>query len=302
VRAPPPLLSHVALSAFTFVWGANFVLAAVALREVTPIVFSVSRFAFAALLLFPLIFRRTRREGAPRPRPRPAQLARLVAVAVLGAALAPWLGIEGLARSTAGRAALYPAMAPAISALVGRAMGHETLSATNAGGLLLVGLGSVALAADRIGGGGDVTGDLLLGAAVVAAVAELHLIKALATAWGPATATAWRTTLGTALYALVALPFLLATPWGSLSSWTWVAIVLGGTIGVGLGSWVKVAASEILGPTRVIVYGNLVPLTTALLGALALHQYPSAFEGLAGLFVVAGAFLVQRRDRTAAGT
>lgn len=298
------LLFHLLLGIFTFLWGANFVLAAVALSELSPLAFSVSRFAAAALVLVPVAWwvRRpasARGEAAPRPsRPRRRDVPRLLAVAVLGAVVAPWLGIEGLALTGPGRAALYPAMAPAISVLVGRAMGHETLSRGNLAGIALVAGGSIALAADRLGGGGAWLGDLLLALAVVAAVAELHLIKALAQRYGAGAATAWRTALGTLIYAGVASPALAAAPFGSLTGWTWVAILVGGTVGVGLGGWVKVAAGGEIGPTRVIVYGNLVPLTTWLLGALFLGDTPRPGEAVASVLVVAGALLVQIRRAT----
>ncbi len=294
--APRPAVLHALLGSFTFLWGANFVLAAMALTELSPLVFSVSRFAAAALVLVPVAWWRPRGDGAPPPRaPAKRDLPRLLVVALLGAVLAPWLGIEGLALTGPGRAALYPAMAPAISVLVGRAMGHERLSRGNLVGIALVAVGSLALGADRLRAGGAWLGDVLLALAVLAAVAELHLIERLAARYGAGAATAWRTGLGTVLYALIASPALVAAPWIELGAWTWVAILAGGVLGVGLGSWVKVAASRVLGPTRVIVYGNLVPLTTWLLGALFVGDVPRLGEALASVLVVLGAFFVQRR-------
>lgn len=293
------LVFHALLGLFTFLWGANFVLAAMALAELSPLTFSVSRFAAAALVLVP-VTRWARRPASREARDRRlarGDVPRLVAVAVLGAVIAPWLGIEGLALTSPGRAALYPAMAPAISVLIGRFMKHETLSRPNLVGIALVAGGSLALAADRLRGGGAWLGDALLALAVVAAVAELHLIQRLSEHYGAGRATAWRTALGTLIYALVASPALVAAPWTGLSGWTWVAILAGGMIGVGLGSWVKVAAGRELGPTRVIVYGNLVPLTTWLLGAVFLAERPSAAEGAASALVIAGALLVQLRRR-----
>lgn len=298
---PRAVVFHALLALFTFLWGANFVLAAKALSELSPLSFSVSRFAAAALVLVPV----TRLARRPKRRAEPAKLARrdvprLLLVAVLGAVVAPWLGIEGLALTGPGRAALYPAMAPAVSVLVGRFMKHERLCRANLLGIALVAGGSLALAADRLRGGGEWLGDLLLALAVLAAVAELHLIKALGDHYGAGRATAWRTALGTALYALVAAPALLAAPWAGLGAWTWIAILAGGMIGVGLGSWVKVAAGSVIGPTRVIVYGNLVPLTTWLLGALFLGDRPSVAEGIASVLVIGGALLVQWRRARAA--
>ena len=49
-----PLADHLALSVFTVVWGANFLLAELALRQLSPVGFSVSRFVVATVALFAL--------------------------------------------------------------------------------------------------------------------------------------------------------------------------------------------------------------------------------------------------------
>jgi drug/metabolite transporter (DMT)-like permease len=105
-----------------------------------------------------------------------------------------------------------------------------------------------------------------------------------------------RTVLGGSLYLLLASPSLMQQTWFSLGSWTWIAIIAGGAIGVGVGQWVKVRALEALGPTRVVLYGNLVPPATLFLAWVALGSEPSQLEILAGALILFGAMLLQVGD------
>lgn len=292
---------HSLLTLFTLLWGGNFVLAEVALREMTPIAFSVARFVLGALALVALLGfqgygqgRRQRCSLARRDWPR------LLLVAVLGAALAPWLGIEGLHLTHAGRASLWLALGPVVSAGVGMWLGTERIGAKGRLGLLLAALGTVGLALDGLRADqGYWLGDALLLLAVALVALELHLIKPLALRYGATPVVTARTVLGGTLYLLAATPVLVQQPWLTLSGWTWVAIVVGGTIGVGMGQWVKVRALRRLGPTRVVLYGNLVPLAALLLAWLTLGTVPSLLELASGGTIILGALLLHVLDAAA---
>jgi drug/metabolite transporter (DMT)-like permease len=295
---------------FVFLWGGNFVLAEVALREMAPISFSVSRFLVGGAAMIGLLYaqravRARRRGDAVRlfPRIDRSDWPRLLLVAVLGATLAPWLGIEGLGLTHGARASLWLALGPVLSTGIGFVLRTEEIGRTGYVGVVLAGLGTFALAIDGVRPEqGYWLGDLLLLGALLAAVAELHLIKPLASKYGATSMVAARTTLGGLLYLLIASPSLVGEPWGSLGLWTWIAILAGGAIGVGVGQWVKVRALRTLGPTRVVLYGNLVPLAALLIAWLAIGTIPSILEGAAGALIVVGSILLQVLDRSATGT
>ena len=295
-----PWPHHALLVIFTMIWGANFVLAEVALFDMTPIAFSVSRFALGGLGLAFILYIQNggarRRAGGHRAFPKVARrhMPRLVLVSVLGATLAPWFGIEGLALTYAGRAALWLALAPAFSAVVGYLVGNERLGALGKLGILLAALGTVGLAADGLNPDrGYWFGDLLLIAAMALAVLELHLIQPLAERYGAAPIVTLRTLVGGFLYAAIASPALVSQDWLTFSGWTWIAIVAGGLIGVGAGQWVKVNALRAVGPTQVVIYGNMVPVATLLIAWATIGSRSSALEIAAGASIVAGAILAQ---------
>ncbi len=295
---------HSLLSLFVVFWGSNFVLAEVALREMAPISFSVARFIVGGGALIAVLYGQStiqaRRKGQAVPlfpRLERRDWPRLFLVAILGALLAPWLGIEGLGLTHGARASLWLALGPALSSGIGYLLKTERIGRTGFVGVALAGMGTFALAADGLLPGRTFwLGDLLLFVALACAVAELHLIKPLAQKYGATPMVTSRTVMGGVLYLLLASPALVGEAWGSLGLWTWIAILAGGAVGVGIGQWVKVRALDVLGPTRVVLYGNLVPLAALVVAWLALNTVPSVLEVLAGALIIAGSVLLQRLD------
>lgn len=298
---------HGLLSLFVWLWGANFVLAEVALREMAPISFSVTRFLTGAAALIALFYwQRARNESTTEdtsllfPRVRWGDWPRLLLVSVLGATLAPWLGIEGLGLTHGARASLWLALGPVLSSALGKFWETERIGWIGYLGIALAGLGTFVLAADGLRPENAYwLGDLLLFLALLMTVAEMHLIKPLVAEYGSIPMVTTRTMVGGLLYFLIASPAVVDEPWLRLSALAWIAILLGGGIGVGMGQWIKYRALNVIGPTRVVLYGNLVPVATLILAWLTIGTDPSGFELLAAVLIVVGALCLQVLDAQA---
>lgn len=295
---------HSLLSLFTFFWGANFILAEIALKEMSPISFSVSRFAVGGIVMLLVLYAQCRHDAKKQNKPLKffpkidkSDWLILLLIAVLGATLAPWLGIEGLGLTHGSRASIWLALGPAISTVFGLMMRTEKLGRYGYSGIILAGLGTLLMAADGLRPEqGYWFGDLLLLIALAMTVVELHLIKPLAKKYGSISMVAMRTAIGGSIYIVIATPSLAGESWFSFGFWTWFAIIAGGGIGVGLGQWVKVRALRKLGPTRVVIYGNLVPLAAMLIAWLSIGENPSFFEIIAGVMIISGAIFIQVID------
>jgi drug/metabolite transporter (DMT)-like permease len=294
------LTHHGLLIFFTFLWGANFILAEIALIEMSPISFSVARFAIGGLAMFGVYYYQCIRQGSftffgvieKNDWPR------LLLIAVIGATLAPWLGIEGLGLTHGARASLWLALGPAISTGFGYLMSTETMGKYGYVGVILAGAGTLILAIDGLQPENAYWfGDLLLFVALALTVIELHLIKPLAKKYGSAFVVTLRTVIGGFFYLLIASPSLVQQPWLSLSTWTWIAILAGGGIGVGLGQWVKVRALDTLGPTQVVLYGNMVPVAALVIAWLSIGENPTMLEIISAVCIISGAILIQVIDK-----
>jgi len=298
------LSHHSLLLLFTVIWGANFILAEIALEEMLPISFSVSRFVIGGaamlLLLYFQCYADAKREGKPLkffPPVDKRDWGRLMLVSVLGATLAPWIGIEGLGLTHGSRASIWLALGPVISTGCGVVLRTERIGTYGYAGILLAGGGTFIMALDGLQTGNSYwIGDVLLLIALIMAVAELHLIKPLARKYGSVSMVAMRTAIGGSLYLVIATPSLLGENWLNFGFWTWFAILAGGAIGVGVGQWIKVRALRSIGPTRVVIYGNLVPLAAMLIAWLSIGENPSLNEIIAGILIIAGAIFVQILD------
>ena len=289
---------------FTFIWGANFILAEGALKQLAPISFSVSRFAIGGMAMLALLYMQSYYDARSTgesfrffPHIDGKDWKRLLLVSILGATLAPWLGIEGLGLTNGARASLWLALGPAISTGFGHIFSTEKMGRYGYLGVLLAGLGTVILTYDGIRlEKGYWLGDLFLFTALSMTVIELHLIKPLARKYGAISMVAIRTLIGGSLYLLIASPSLIKQHWLSLDAWTWIAILAGGAIGVGVGQWIKVRALRALGPTRIVIYGNLVPIAAMIIAWLSAGKNPSLMEIISAFFIVGGTLLMQVVD------
>ncbi|NBC65270.1 MAG: EamA family transporter [Bacteroidetes bacterium] len=295
---------HGLLLLFTFFWGANFILAEIALREMAPISFSVSRFAMGGIAMLAVLYAQCYADAKHTgttfqffPKIDKKDWMRLLWVSVLGATLAPWLGIEGLGLTHGARASIWLETGPAVSTGFGYILSTEKMGKVGYFGVVLAGLGTLTLAYDGLFvEQGYWTGDMLLFIALVLTVVELHLIKPLARKYGSVSMVAMRTVIGGTLYLLIASPSLAQESWMSLGMWAWIAILAGGAVGVGVGQWVKVRALRLLGPTQVVIYGNLVPIAALIIAWLSIGKNPSLYEIIAGLLVIVGAICIQVID------
>lgn len=299
---------HSLLSFFTFMWGANFILAEVALREMEPISFSVARFLMGGLAMITLFYAHSyiyddkRYKGEVYrfrifPQVAAGDWPLLLLISATGATLAPWLGIEGLGMTHGARASLWLAAGPVFSTGIGSMFATEKIGRYGHVGVWLAVIGTIVLAAEGLEtSSGYWMGDVLLLLALVMVVSEMHMIKPLAKKYGSVPIVAARTVLGGLFYTIIAFPSLTGENWLSLGSWTWIAILVGGGIGVGVGQWVKVRALNTIGPTRVVLYGNLVPIAAIIIAFLALGTVPSYYELIAGVLIVVGSYFTQVID------
>lgn len=267
-----------------------------------PISFSVARFVMGGIAMFLVYYYQCYQQNSFQffGVIEKKDWKRLLTVSLIGATFAPWLGIEGLNLTHGARASLWLALGPALSTGFGHLFGTEKMGWYGYIGVILAGAGTLILAIDGLQPENAYwLGDLLLFMALTLTVIELHLIKPLAHKYGSAFVVTLRTVIGGCCYLLIASPSLIEQSWFSLGLWTWIAILAGGGIGVGLGQWVKVRALHKLGPTQVVLYGNMVPIAALIIAWLSIGKNPTPLEILSAVCIVGGAILIQVIDEKA---
>src|SRR2546428_5320591 len=109
------------LSCMVLVWGVNYIVVKASMREISPLAFNALRFSLAAPIVALIAFSR----GARRP--SRGDFPRLILLALLGNTIYQFGFVEGVARTSAGDAALLFAAVPVQTAVLSHLVGHERL-------------------------------------------------------------------------------------------------------------------------------------------------------------------------------
>ncbi|MCS7081456.1 MAG: DMT family transporter [Bacteroidota bacterium] len=280
------------------IWGLNFTVVKTALREVPPFWFNALRFtlAFGALWGGWVL-------GAPKPleglrASGERALGPLFGLGLIGHGLYQVCFIVGLARSTAGSAAIVLSGTPLWTALLAHLFGQERLRLRSLLGMLLAFSGVVLVV---IFGGRQVSlgadalwGNLLIVGASCCWAAYTVLSRPLVRRIGPLEVTLW--SMAPALPLLWSLVALEPMPrWERLSVWAWLGLLYSGLLAIALSYVLWAHSIRRIGAARTAVYGNLVPVIAASAGVILLQEPLHVYQMVGGLVVLVGVYLVQRR-------
>jgi drug/metabolite transporter (DMT)-like permease len=276
----------------SLLFGANTVIAKVALRELAPLDLVVIRTAGTAAILF--AFSGWRRRGeAPRPRLGPSDLGRILLYSLLGASINQLCFLAGLARSTATNASLMVVAVPILTLAFAVALRRERASVTGLLGIVLGLAGALLLIVPR---GVDIApqaavGNLLLLLSGASYALYLVLTRPILPRLGAIRVVSWTFLLA----ALTVFPLgmrglsHLLVSGMSAHGWASVAyVVVGGTaVPYLLNNWALARVHSSI----VAVYVLLQPVVAASLGRVFLHEQFVPHTAVAAVLVVAGVFL-----------
>lgn len=128
-------LVHAALALVSVLFGLNYVIAKIALREVTPLDLVVIRAWGAAALLFGVSWMRRRSAQAPAAKLTVSDVGQLFVFSLLGVSINQLVFLEGLFRSTATNAALVLVASPVLTLAIAVLLRRERASVTGGIGI-----------------------------------------------------------------------------------------------------------------------------------------------------------------------
>jgi drug/metabolite transporter (DMT)-like permease len=274
------------------IWGANYIVVKVATRLMTPLAFTATRVALAAVVLAIVV--PIARERWPARR----DVLPLFALGVLGNGLYQVLFIEGIARTRAGTAALVLAAAPAFMAIIGRILGVEQVTTRKVAGIIasLVGIALVVLGkadATRRGDADTLLGNTLVLGACLCWSTYTVLLKRY-TERVPGIPLSAVTMVGGAVpLVLLAAPQLVATPWPALPLGAWGAVAYSGLLALAVAYLFWYRGVRVIGPTRSGMYSNLQPVVALIVAWLALGEAPTGLQVAGAFAIMAGIFLTR---------
>jgi drug/metabolite transporter (DMT)-like permease len=266
----------------TLIWGCNFAVVKIALREIPPFGFNALRLGVASLLyLAVLAFARSglaedgdrraagRLFGSARNIPARDWLA-ILALGATGHFIYQLGFIGGLALTTVASSSLILGCSPVVVSALTAAVGQERVSRrywlgsalSLAGVYLVVGAG-VGVSSDSL------TGDLVTLGAVCCWAVYVVGSRRLMQRHSPLVVTGYTMTVGTVMFLPFGLPSLVALDWARVSPGAWAALLSSAIFALFVAYLIWHTSIQRIGNVRTAMYSNLTPVV-ALITAVVL--------------------------------
>ena len=273
------------------IWGANFSLVKIALREFPELVFNALRLLIASSLFLGAIWWQQR--TTPRPALSRAEWVRVVVLGLIGHLIYQFLFLGGLKRTSVANGSLIMGTTPVIVALLSAWTGHERISLQRWLGAAISFLGLYIVVGAQAGLGNP-TGDLLVLASTACwatySVASVPLLKR----HSPVVVTGYTMTVGATAYTLAAVPALRAMAWGQVSALSWGLMLASAVFALGLAYLIWYSSVQRVGSTRTAAWSNVTPVMAMSIAALWLGE-GLALRQLAGAGVIFAGLVMTRR-------
>ena len=273
------------------IWGSNFSIVKVALRDFPDTGFNAMRLLLASAVYLAAI-RRT------MPQERAAVTGRdwraLTLLGLVGTFFYQFFFVMGVSRTSVANSSLIIGMSPVFISVLSSLAGHERIKPMRWFGVLLALVGLYLV----VGHGLDLTGatwrgDALMIAAVscwaVFSVAAQPLLKR----HSPLIVIGYAFSIGSALNILVILPWLLRMDWGAISTQSWGLMVLSALLSLNFSYWIWYTGLKKLGSSRTSVYRYLTPIVAIVVAAIWLHE-PISRNQIAGAAAIFSGLLITR--------
>ncbi len=296
--ARPPISPDLAILLLVLIWGMNFSVVKLALREFAPLAFNALRFVLASAILF-AVLRPSRATLKIERRDIPT----FIGLGLLGNVLYQVFFIYGVHWTLAGNAALMLATVPIFVSLFSTMRRHETIGRAGWAGVLMSvsGIGLVVWGSTRglQFGAETIRGDITMLAAAVAWSAYTVGAAPLVQKYGPLKATAGTMWIGTVVLVLISTPSLLAQDWSAVSVGAWAGVGFSGALSIALAYIIWYYGVRHLGSSRTAVYSNTVPIVALLVAWVTLGEVPTLIQ-LAGAAAIVGGVLLSKLGSAAA--
>ncbi len=205
--------------------------------------------------------------------------------------------LAGVARTSATAAGLIMSMLPATVAVLSLVALRERLDGRTSTGVALAVAGVAALTVTRgAGGPGSLTGNALILAAVCCEAIYVVLGKRLTSASvGPMQISAWINLVGFVLMLPLGLWQARTFDFARIDATLWTLIAFYAIGASVLSTWLWLSGLKHVPASRAGVFTVALPITSALVGIVFLHEVPTPVHALAFACAIAGIVLVTRR-------
>lgn len=280
---------HLLLLLMVVIWGANYSLIKVVLRELPPPVFNALRLLIASGVFLILL------AVMARTRPTRRDWLHLAGLGFYGQFLYQLFFLNGMSRTSVANASLIIGLVPMVVALSNAAMGLERLSRAYWFGIAISIVGMYFVVGLDAGmSGTSLVGDALTFGAVLAWSAYTVAAKPLLARHSPIVVTGWSMALGTLFYLPYALPAMREVDWGQVSVGAWIGTTLSAVLALNLSYILWNTAVQRIGSSQTAIYSNLIPVAAVGTAAVWLGEPVDRWKAIGAALIVAGLVVATR--------
>ncbi|MBY0497191.1 MAG: DMT family transporter [Cyanobacteria bacterium] len=274
------------------IWGSNFSIVKVALRDFPEGPFNAMRLVTAMTVYLAVIFGTSARERLRALTRR--DWIELFFLGSVGTFLYQFCFVASVKRTSVANGSLIIGVSPIVIALMSAIAGHERIRPVRWLGIAVAMLGLYFV----VGHGVDMSaetfrGDLLMMGGVLCwsiySVASQPILKR----HSPLVVIALTFSFGATLYVLTMTPTLIATDWSAVSGFSWMMMLTSALLALNLSYWIWYTGLQRLGGSRTSVYSYLTPVVAMIVAAIWLSEPVSANQ-LAGAGAIFAGLLITR--------
>ncbi len=284
---------EIMLLTVVLIWAANQTIGKLAMREISPWIYTTLRFLLATPLMLLVLKWREGRLAFDR-----TALSRLILIGLVGVALYQTVFISALKYTSVTNLALMMGISPIFTVLLGAATGQEKLRGAVIGGCLVAfgglilvlryGPAQAGMAASSMAGDGlALAASFLWG---LYPIMVMPLLKNYSGLW----VTAWSAVPGTLGLLLFSGADLWALQWGTLTGIAWFGILFAAIPVTVFSLLIWYLGVERLGANQVMVYMYLVPPSSILIAYFTIGEQVGFLQLVGGAVAMLGLFLVKR--------
>ena len=281
------------------IWGANFSLVKVALRDFPELAFNAFRLVIASsIFLGTLAWQRARvqKTGADAaPSLSRADWARLVFLGIVGHCLYQFLFLGGVKRTSVGNGSLIMGTTPVVVALLTSVAGHERVPALKWLGAAISFLGLYIVVGQTVDwAGSDHLGDLLVFASTVCWATYSVVSVPLLRKHSPMVVTGYSISIGAVLYMLVSLPTLAHVDWPAIPLSSWLLMAASAVFALAFAYLIWYTSVQRAGSTRTAAWSNVTPVMAIAIAAVWLGEPIVLNQVIGSVAIFTGLFITRR--------
>ena len=286
-------LLDAALLLMVLIWGSNFSVVKVALRDFPEIPFNAMRLLVGSVVFLGAIWWRRDSEQQQAPLTR-TDWRQLIFLGAVGTFLYQLCFVGGVRRTSVANGSLIVGISPIVIALLSAWAGHERIKPVRWVGVLLALAGLYVI----VGHGAELSSQTLAGDALMMAgvlcwsvysVASQPILKR----HSALTVIGLTFSLGAALYVVTMIPILIKVDWRSISLQSWGLMLASALLALNLSYFIWYTGLKKMGGSRTSVYSYLTPVVAMMVAAVWLAEPVSANQ-IAGAGAVFAGLLITR--------